>query len=69
MIQRTYDKYTEVGKLTQDIINAGLPVHPDPGARFYGCVCHTWIPETIVELYDDITADEITIVDNCVAAQ
>jgi hypothetical protein len=70
MIERNYSKYCDVGRLTSEIIIAGLPISPNTGARFYGCVCNYigtgW--ETKVLLYDDITAGEISIVDTVVSA-
>lgn len=70
MIERNYSKYCDVGRLTDEIITAGLPISPSTGARFYGCVCNYigtgW--ETKVILFDNITAGEISTVDAVVAA-
>jgi len=71
MINKTYDKKCDVGKLQSEIIATGYPVYPNAGARFYGCNCdqqtdNSWV--TTVMCYDDISAGEVTAIDAIVAA-
>jgi hypothetical protein len=70
MINRTYDKRCEVGRLSQEIVASGKPVYPDTGARFYGCNCDqvdgSYV--TTVMLFDDITQAETDAIDALVAA-
>lgn len=70
MINKTYDKYCDTARLTQEIVAAGLPIDPNTGARFYGVradwVGSEWITTVIV--YDDFSAGETTTLDGIVTA-
>ena len=70
MINKTYDKKCDVGKLQSEIIATGYPVYPNAGARFYGCNCdqqtdNSWV--TTVMCYDDISAGEVVTIADIVA--
>jgi len=70
MINKTYDKKCNVGKLQQEIIAAGCAIYPDSGYVFYGCSCdqqtdNSWV--TTVMCIDDISDDDLTIIHGIVA--
>lgn len=69
-INRTYEKLCVGPRLQAEIIAAGLPIDGTAGARFYGVLTNhsSEGDDTIVVLYDNITQNEITIVDNVVTA-
>jgi len=62
MKTKTYsNKQSDVPRLTEEIIAAGLPQDPNSGARFYGCTCvlmNNGQFQTTVLCYDDITQEE-----------
>lgn len=70
MINKTYQKRCDVGRLTQEIITSGKPMYPTANARFYGVNCDeidgNWV--TTVMLFDDITQQETGEVDALVAS-
>lgn len=68
MISRVYMKLCNAGRLTKEIINAGLPKYPDTGARFYGVITdHIESGDrTQVLLFDDISQGETDVVDSVV---
>jgi hypothetical protein len=69
MIERPYNKLCDAGKLTQDIIDAGLPQALE-GGRFYGVSVFSGpAPLTVVCCYDDLTESEGLIIDGVVEAQ
>ena len=69
MIERHYSKGTDCARLSKEIVDAGMPVWPDTGARFYGII-ETSYPtiDTMIMLYDNITQNEIDSIDAIVAA-
>jgi len=70
MIERKYNKLCDAGRLTSEIVSAGLPKYLSTGARFYGVITNhsAGSDDTNVLLYDDITQQETDIVDTVVAA-
>jgi len=71
MINKTFDKKCDCGRLTVEIIAAGLPIYPNAGARFYHVNCdqqtdNSWV--TTVVVYDDFTAGETTTLTSVVTA-
>ena len=69
MINRLYDKQCDSGRLTSELVTAGLILYPNAGARFYGVTCSKAEVnfETTVMLFDDLTQEESAIVDTAVA--
>src|SRR5574341_2158232 len=63
---RTYAKLCDAGRLTLEIITAGLPKDPSPAARFYGVA--TLGAQTVVYVYADLTGAEAIIIDGLVDA-
>lgn len=62
MKTETYPKQCEAGRLTQEIVSAGMVIYPNEGYRFYGCSVTTlqdnsWL--TTVHIADDFTVEEL----------
>lgn len=67
---KVYQKLCVGQRLQHEIVDAGLPLDPNPGARFYGVLTDSSAEgdRTIVVFYTDITANEIAVVDGVVDA-
>jgi hypothetical protein len=66
MIEKEYQKACNAKLLTREIVAAGLPQHPNAGARFYGVTVEG--STTKVLYYSDLTAGELTTIDGVVTA-
>jgi len=65
MKTETYGKQCDAGRLTQEIVSAGLVIYPNSEYRFYGCSVTTlqdssWL--TTIHFVDDISSEEVDIV-------
>lgn len=70
MIERKYTKLCNSGRLTQELIDAGLPLSPTTDFVFYGVITNNSAAgdETIIILIDDVTQDDLDTCDAVVAA-
>lgn len=70
MIEKHYDKFTQPGQLGNELVAAGLSRFPTEGYRFYSIFIYqkpasAW--DTMILVADDITHQELTIIDNVLA--
>lgn len=68
MKDRTYEKVCDAGKLTAELVAAGILQHPADGFKMFGVSFDEAGPLTTVHVIDNLSVDDSAAIDDVVAA-